>query len=89
MASLKSIACALLAAVLLVASDACQAQDWPNRPVRVVVPFAAAGTTDRLGRLAAEELSKASAAVLRREPARRGGVIGALQVARADPDGYT
>jgi tripartite-type tricarboxylate transporter receptor subunit TctC len=90
MAVLKSICCMLLAAVLLLASDASQAQNWPNRPVKVVVPFAAAGTTDRLGRLAAEELSKAfkQQFYVENRPG-GGGVIGALQVARADPDGYT
>ena len=36
-----------------------KAQDWPNRPVRVVVPFGAGGAADRLGRIAADHLSKA------------------------------
>lgn len=90
MASLKSIGCALLATVALVTCDAGHAQDWPNRPVKVVVPFAAAGTTDRLGRLAAEELSKIfkQQFYVENRPG-GGGVIGALQVARAEPDGYT
>lgn len=90
MANVKSIGCSLLAAVLAVASGACQAQDWPNRPVKVVVPFAAAGTTDRLGRLAAEELSRTfqQQFYVENRPG-GGGVIGALQVARAEPDGYT
>ncbi|MGZ3351429.1 MAG: tripartite tricarboxylate transporter substrate binding protein, partial [Xanthobacteraceae bacterium] len=48
-----------LAALVVVASHASHAQEWPNRPVKVIVPFAAAGTTDRMGRLIAEELSKA------------------------------
>ena len=34
-------------------------QDWPSKPVKVVVPFAPAGTTDRMGRLIADELTKA------------------------------
>jgi tripartite-type tricarboxylate transporter receptor subunit TctC len=90
MASLKSIGCTLLVTVALVTCDAGHAQDWPNRPVKVVVPFAAAGTTDRLGRLAAEELSKTfkQQFYVENRPG-GGGVIGALQVARADPDGYT
>jgi tripartite-type tricarboxylate transporter receptor subunit TctC len=90
MASLKSVGCALLVIASLVACDAGHAQDWPNRPVKVVVPFAAAGTTDRLGRLAAEELSKTfkQQFYVENRPG-GGGVIGALQVARADPDGYT
>jgi tripartite-type tricarboxylate transporter receptor subunit TctC len=90
MAGLKPIGCALIATLLMIASQASHAQDWPNRPVKVVVPFAAAGTTDRLGRLAAEELSKTfkQQFYVENRPG-GGGVIGALQVARADPDGYT
>ena len=91
MAGVKSIVCALGAAMLvMMASPPCRAQDWPNRPVKVVVPFAAAGTTDRLGRLAAEELSKSfqQQFYVENRPG-GGGVIGAVQVARADPDGYT
>ena len=58
MTGLKLIGCSL-AALVVVASHASHAQEWPNRPVKVIVPFAAAGTTDRMGRLIAEELSKA------------------------------
>jgi tripartite-type tricarboxylate transporter receptor subunit TctC len=90
MNGLNSIGCACLAATLAILSHAGHAQDWPNRPVKVVVPFAAAGTTDRLGRLAAEELSKTfkQQFYVENRPG-GGGVIGAVQVARADPDGYT
>jgi tripartite-type tricarboxylate transporter receptor subunit TctC len=81
---------ALLAAICLVSSRASQAQDWPNRPVKVVVPFAAAGTTDRMGRLIAEDLSKTFRQQFYVENrVGGGGVVGALQVVRADPDGYT
>src|SRR5882672_6691326 len=80
----------LLAAICVHASRPAHAQDWPNRPVKVVVPFAAAGTTDRMGRLIAEELSKTFKQPFYVENrAGGGGVIGALPVARADPDGYT
>jgi len=89
MIRLKLIGCAL-AALVVVASHASHAQEWPNRPVKVVVPFAAAGTTDRMGRLIAEELSKSFKQQFYVENrAGGGGVIGAAQVARADPDGYT
>jgi len=90
MSGLRSIVCAavLLAAVLPSASS--QAQDWPNKPVRVVVPFAAAGTTDRMGRLIADELTKAFKQQFYVENrVGGGGVVAAVQVARADPDGYT
>ena len=89
MIRLKLIGCAL-AALVVVACHASHAQEWPNRPVKVVVPFAAAGTTDRMGRLIAEELSKSFKQQFYVENrAGGGGVIGAVQVARADPDGYT
>ena len=75
---------------VLSAGTVSHAQDWPNRPVKVVVPFAAAGTTDRLGRIAAEELSKTFKQQFYVENrVGGGGVVGAVQVARADPDGYT
>ena len=79
-----------LAALVVVVGHAVHAQEWPNRPVKVVVPFAAAGTTDRMGRLIAEELSKSFKQQFYVENRTGGGgVIGAAQVARADPDGYT
>jgi len=79
-----------LAALVMVSSHAVHAQEWPNRPVKVVVPFAAAGTTDRMGRLIADELSKSFKQQFYVENRTGGGgVIGAAQVARADPDGYT
>jgi tripartite-type tricarboxylate transporter receptor subunit TctC len=87
---LLDLAPVLLAALVLAASSASHAQDWPSRPVKVVVPFAAAGTTDRLGRIAAEELSKTFKQQFYVENrVGGGGVVGAVQVARADPDGYT
>ena len=63
---------------------------FPNKPIRLIVPFAAGGTTDILGRIAAAELSKAfgtQAIVENRSGA--GGNIGAEVVAKAAPDGYT
>ena len=78
MIRLKLIGCAL-AALVAVASHASHAQEWPNRPVKVVVPFAAAGTTDRMGRLIAEELSKSFKQQFYVENrAGGGGVIGAV-----------
>ena len=66
------------------------AQTWPTRPVRVVVPFSAAGTADLLARIAADKLSAALGEpfVVEDRPG-AGGVIGQEQVARAAPDGYT
>jgi tripartite-type tricarboxylate transporter receptor subunit TctC len=87
---LLGVAAALVAASCLCMGPAARAQDWPNRAVKVIVPFAAAGTTDRLGRLIAEELSKTFRQQFYVENrVGGGGVVGAAQVARADADGYT
>jgi tripartite-type tricarboxylate transporter receptor subunit TctC len=81
---------ALLAAVLLLAGAPSQAQDWPVRPVRVVVPYPAGGAADRLGRIAADHLSKAfKQQFFIENRAGGGGSVGSKDVARADADGYT
>jgi len=63
---------------------------WPERPVVLVVPFAAGGITDLLARITANACRPPSARLHRGEPARRPpGVVAADWVARAAPDGYT
>ena len=66
------------------------AGDWPNRPVKVVVPFGAGGAADRLGRIAADHLSKAFKQQFYIENrVGAGGAVASKDVARADADGYT
>ena len=67
-----------------------QAQAWPNRFVRVVVPLAPGGPTDLAARLIAEPLSKiwGQQVVIENKPG-AGGNLAAELVARSDPDGYT
>jgi len=84
---------ALLAATagaLLAAPGQSQAQNWPVKPVRVIVPFAAGGNTDSIARLAAEILTGAlGQQVLVDNKPGGNGVIAGETVARANADGYT
>lgn len=80
----------LLAAVMGAASINAGAQAWPDRPIQMVVPFGAGGTTDLMARLLQDEMGKAlGGRVIVQNFAGAGGAIGMAQVARARPDGYT
>jgi tripartite-type tricarboxylate transporter receptor subunit TctC len=79
----------LAAAALLSAAAAAQGA-WPNKPVRIVVPFAAGGTTDILARALAPELSRVfgQTFIVENKPG-AGGNLGADNVAKSPPDGYS
>ncbi|HXI07411.1 MAG: Bug family tripartite tricarboxylate transporter substrate binding protein [Bradyrhizobium sp.] len=78
-----------LAAVVLAAPQA-HAIDYPTRPIRLVVPYAAGGPTDVLGRIVGEYLGRdLKQPVVVENKAGAQGAIGAETVARAEPDGYT
>ena len=65
-------------------------QDWPNRPVRLIMPFAAGGSTDVAARLIGDYLSRAAGQQFYVENrAGANGVIGMDAAAKSDPDGYT
>jgi len=68
----------------------CKADDYPSRPVRIIVPFGAGGPTDVYTRAIAEELRKAlhQTFVMENKPG-AGTTIGTDYVAKAAPDGYT
>ena len=88
-----TVRAAFLAALLapfLIASSEALAQDWPQRPVRVIVPYAPGGNTDAIARITAERLTSALAQqVIVENRAGAGGATAADFVAKAQPDGYT
>jgi tripartite-type tricarboxylate transporter receptor subunit TctC len=74
----------------VLACGASQAADWPSKPVRIVVPFAAGGASDTMGRLYADALSAAYGKPFYIENrVGGGGLVGTEAVARAEPDGLT
>ena len=85
------LAASLAAASGLSAPWLAQAQGtYPDRPIRLILPFSAGGPTDTLGRVFAEQLSKQmNARVLVENRTGAGSTIGADVVAKAPPDGYT
>jgi tripartite-type tricarboxylate transporter receptor subunit TctC len=80
----------LAIAAALTLSTPSPAEEWPARPVRFVVPFAAGGATDLLTRLLCEQLALAlNAPFVVDDRGGAGGNIGAAAVAASPPDGYT
>jgi tripartite-type tricarboxylate transporter receptor subunit TctC len=84
-------ACSLVSAlVLAAAAGPALAQGYPNKVIKLQVPFAPGGTTDIVARVIAEPLGKAlGQSVIVENKAGGGGVVGALEIARTVPDGYT
>src|SRR5690242_9296771 len=79
----------LLAAAVLLAT-AVHAQEWPGKPVRIVVPFPAGGSADLLPRIVGEKLAErwGQPVIVDNRPGAAGN-IGAEVVFRSEPDGYT
>jgi tripartite-type tricarboxylate transporter receptor subunit TctC len=79
----------LLAALLLVPGLAA-AQAWPNKPIRLMVPFPPGGSTDIVARIVAQKLGeRLGQSLVIENRGGAGGTIGTAQVAKAAPDGYT
>ena len=80
---------AIIVSALMLLPHTTAAQDWPTRPVTMVVPFAAGGQVDVLGRLVAAGLGEVlGQQVVIENVSGAGGMLGANRVAKAAPDGY-
>lgn len=82
--------CSFLVSAFVLASSAALAQTYPSRHITLIIPFAAGGSNDIVGRAISKKLSDAwgQPVVVENRPG-AGGVIGAAAVAGAPPDGYT
>jgi tripartite-type tricarboxylate transporter receptor subunit TctC len=79
----------IILAVILTACGVARAEDWPARPITLVVPYGAGGPTDVIGRLFAQEMSeRLGRQIVVENVAGAGGMTGASRVANAAPDGY-
>jgi len=86
----KLLTTVLTAALALTVPQTAQAQAYPSKPIRLVLPFPAGGPTDIVGRILGQKLSEAlGQPVVQDNRPGAGGNLGADQVAKSPPDGYT
>jgi tripartite-type tricarboxylate transporter receptor subunit TctC len=87
---LPGVVVAGLAASVLFAAHPAAAQDYPTRPITMIVPYPAGGGVDAMGRLVGQKLSeKLGQQVVIENRGGAGGMIGTRDAAKAAPDGYT
>ena len=88
--SRRSLASIAFSAVALLLSTQVHAQPWPTKQITLVVPFAAGGPSDVIGRLTAEHMGRTlGTQIIVENVGGAGGTLGMDRVAKADPDGYT
>ena len=81
---------AAIALAFATISSASPAQDYPSRPITLLVPFAAGGATDTVARVTAQSMSKIlNQTIVVENATGAGGTIAATRASRAEPDGYT
>lgn len=86
----KMLACASLLTVMMGALAPVQAQDYPTKPITIIVPFAAGGTVDKVARQTQEAIrAQLGQSLIIDNRGGAGGTIGTGAVAKATPDGYT
>jgi tripartite-type tricarboxylate transporter receptor subunit TctC len=86
----KNVSFAILAILLLASSPVAAAQNYPNRPLTMVIPFAAGGPQDVLGRIIGQRLGEVlGQPIVIENVGGAGGMTGSVRVAQATPDGYT
>lgn len=87
---LRAVSSGAFAALALLSAPGAMAQAYPSKPIRIVVPFPAGGTTDVVARIVAQRMSESMGQpVTVDNRGGAGGAIGADLVAKAAPDGYT
>jgi tripartite-type tricarboxylate transporter receptor subunit TctC len=80
----------IIAAILIAFGEPAVAQDWPTRPITLIVPFAAGGGVDVSARIQAQGMSELlGQPIVVENVGAAAGMEGSLRVAKADPDGYT
>jgi tripartite-type tricarboxylate transporter receptor subunit TctC len=78
------------AAAILALTTAALAQDWPSRPITMVIPFAPGGGIDASGRIQAQRMSDSlGQTIVVENQGAAAGTVGSQRVAKAPPDGYT
>ncbi|MEH2521049.1 tripartite-type tricarboxylate transporter receptor subunit TctC [Bradyrhizobium sp. AZCC 1610] len=87
---MRSLVRGMIVAALLVGPQLAQAQSYPNKPIKLVVPFPAGGPADTIARVLTEKMAPLlGQPIIIESRAGAGGVTGIAAVAKAEPDGYT